>query len=133
MRDLITHEAVLDLEHRRCEAMLAGDSVALEALQSEALVYVHSTGTRDTRSSYLRKIRGGAMRYLRLQWTELQVQVLPGAALVTGRMDATVLKDWQEKPVRSAFLTVWVAEPTPAGGIAWRLRAHQGTPLPSDD
>ena len=125
----ITLEAVLHWEQRRSDAMLAGDSVALEALLSDAIVYVHSTGARDTRDSYLRKIRDGALRYLRLELSDLQAQVLPGAALVTGRMQATVLKDGQEKQVRSVFLTVWVPEPFDAGS-AWRLRAHQGTPLP---
>ncbi|CAM3665584.1 nuclear transport factor 2 family protein [Polaromonas hydrogenivorans] len=129
MSPLITLEAVLHWEQRRRDAMLAGDSVALEALLSDAIVYVHSTGARDTRDSYLRKICDGALRYLRLEWSDLQVQVLPSAALVTGRMQATVLKDGQEKHVSSVFLTVWVPEPFDAGS-AWRLRAHQGTPLP---
>lgn len=128
MRALITPQAVLQLEQRRREALLAGDGAALEALLSPDIVYMHSTGTRDTRTSYLHKIREGALRYLRLEWSNLQVQVLPAAALVTGRMDATVRKDGQDKPVRSAFLTVWVAEPGTVGS-AWRLRAHQGTPL----
>ena len=120
---------MLHWEQRRSDAMLAGDSVALEALLSDAIVYVHSTGARDTRDSYLRKIRDGALRYLRLELSDLQAQVLPGAALVTGRMNATVLKDGQEKQVSSVFLTVWVPEPSDSGS-AWRLRAHQGTPLP---
>lgn len=129
MSSLVTAEAVLHCEQLRRNAMLVGDSAALQALLSPDIVYVHSTGARDTRDSYLGKIRDGAMRYLHLEWSGLQAQVLPGGmALVTGRMDASVLKDGQEKQVRSLFLTVWVAEP---GGESspWRLRAHQGTPL----
>ena len=130
MGSLLSVEAVLHCEQRRRGAMLAGDCAAIEALLSQDIVYVHSTGARDTRDSYLRKIRDGSVRYLRLEWNELQAQLLlPGTALVTGRMDATVLKDGQEKPVRSVFLTVWVAEPS-ASGSAWRLRAHKGTLLP---
>ena len=125
----MTSDAVLQREQLRRDAMLSGDSAALEALLSDALVYVHSTGAHDTRDSYLRKIRDGAMRYLHLELCGLQAQVLPGVALVTGTMQATVLKDGQEKQVRSVFLTVWVPEPFDAGS-AWRLRAHQGTPLP---
>ena len=127
--DKPTDRTILEWEQRRREALLAGDITALEGLLSDALVYVHSTAARDTRDSYLRKIRDGALRYLRLELSDLQAQVLPGAALVTGRMNATVLKDGQEKQVSSVFLTVWVPEPSDAGS-AWRLRAHQGTPLP---
>lgn len=120
---------MLHCEQQRRNAMLAGDSAALQALLSPDIVYVHSTGVRDTLDSYLGKIRDGAMRYLELEWSRLQVQLLPGGtALVTGRMDATVLKDGQQKQVSSAFLTVWVAEPG-GQGSPWRLRAHQGTPL----
>ena len=125
----LTADAVLQCEQRRRDAMLAGDSAALEDLLSEAIVYVHSTGVHDTRDSYLRKIRDGAIRYLRLELCDLQAQVLPGVDLVTGTMQATVLKGGQEKPVSSVFLTVWVPEPSDMEG-AWRLRAHQGTSLP---
>ncbi len=129
MSSLITAEDALHWEQLRRAAMLAGDSAALEALLSGDIVYVHSTGARDNRGSYLRKIREGAMRYLCLEWSDQQAQVLPGAALVTGHMHATVLKDGQEKQVRSQFLAVWAPEPSHEGS-AWRLRAHQGTPLP---
>ncbi|MDO8370774.1 MAG: nuclear transport factor 2 family protein [Burkholderiaceae bacterium] len=123
-----TDRAVIEWELRRREALLAGDTTALEGLLSDALVYVHSTAAGDTKDSYLRKIRDGVLRYLSLEFSDLQAQVLPGAALVTGRMRATVLKEGQEKQVSSVFLTVWVPEPSDAGS-AWRLRAHQGTPL----
>lgn len=129
MGQLNTSAAVLHWEQLRCEAMLAGDSVALEALLSDAIMYVHSTGARDTRDSYLRKIREGALRYLRLEFSDLQAQVLPSAALVTGRMSATVLKEGQERSVSSVFLTVWAPELSDAGSV-WRLCAHQGTPRP---
>ncbi len=125
----MTSDAVLQREQLRRDAMLSGDSAALEALLSDALVYVHSTGAHDTRDSYLRKIRDGAMRYLHLELCGLQAQVLPGVALVTGTMQATVLKGGQEKHVNSVFLSVWAPDPSDMGG-AWRLRAHQGTPLP---
>jgi ketosteroid isomerase-like protein len=128
MSPLITSDAVLHWEQRRRDAMQAGDSASLEALLSDTIVYVHSTGARDTRDSYLRKISDGALRYLHLEFSHLQAQVTAGAALVTGRMSATVLKEGQEKQISSVFLTVWVPEPSDAGS-AWRLRAHQGTPL----
>jgi len=124
-----TNQMILEWEQCRREALLAGDSAALEGLLSDALVYVHSTGARDTRDSYLRKISDGALRYLHLEFSHLQAQVTAGAALVTGRMSATVLKEGQEKQVSSVFLTVWLPEPSDAGS-AWRLRAHQGTSLP---
>lgn len=124
-----TDRAVIEWEQRRREALLASDTAALEELLSDALVYVHSTAARDTRDSCLRKIRDGVLRYLSLEFSDMHTQVSEGAAIVTGRMHATVLKDGQKKQVASVFLTVWVPEPY-GEGSSWRLRAHQGTPLP---
>ncbi len=118
---------VLAWEEQRRKALLTGDSQGLDGLLSDALVYVHSTTTRDTKASYLRKISDQVLRYLRLEFSDLQVQVTEGAALVTGAMTATVRKEGQEIQVSSVFLTVWVPEPSDAGPV-WRLRAHQGTP-----
>ncbi|HCY15051.1 MAG TPA: DUF4440 domain-containing protein [Curvibacter sp.] len=120
----LTPERVLQWEQRRRDAMLAGDAAALRELISGQVIYVHSSATRDTRDSYLKKISTGALRYLHLVLSDMQVQMVEGAALVTGRMQATVSRDGKEIPVRSAFLTVWV----PEHGV-WRLRAHQGTPV----
>lgn len=120
-----TPEQALHWEQQRRDALLAGDADALASLLSDGLLYAHSTAVRDDKASYLAKLRGGALRYRALAFSELAVQAGPGVALVSGRMDAIVVKDGQEKPVRSLFLTVWCPE-----GGGWRLRAHQGTPLP---
>ena len=125
MIDQITKEMVRCWEQRRCEAMLAGDVSTLKDALSEQVVYVHSTSVRDSRASYLQKISSGSLRYLQLSFTDLNIQISEGVVLVTGCMAATVLKDGQEKAVRSTFLTVWLPE---LGD--WRLRAHQGTPQP---
>ncbi|MGH6628008.1 MAG: nuclear transport factor 2 family protein [Burkholderiaceae bacterium] len=125
-----TEQSVLAWEQQRRTALLTGDAEALAPLLSDALVYVHSTAARDGKASYLAKLRDGALRYLSLEFDQLQAQVSDGAALVTGHVRATVRKDGQDKAVRSMFLTVWLPEPAGAA-VVWRLRAHQGTPLPA--
>ena len=116
----------LALEDRRRQALLAGDLAALQVLLSPTLVYVHSTGVRDDRASYLAKLASGSLRYLALAFEDLQVQQVGQAAVVQGAMRATVRKDGLDKNVSSLFMTVWSAQ---ADG-AWQLQAHQGTPRP---
>jgi hypothetical protein len=118
---------VLALEERRRQALLAGDLPALRGLLADDLVYVHSTGACDRKDSYLAKLSGGSLQYLELNFSDLQVQTLQQAAVVSGRMAAVVTKDGQRKNVASLFMTVWGC------GVdgAWRLHAHQGTPLPA--
>lgn len=122
-----TSKLVLALEERRRQALLAGDLPALQGLLADGLVYVHSTGACDRKDSYLAKLSGGSLKYLELNFSDLQVQVLQQAAVVSGRMAAVVSKDGQPKNVASLFMTVWGCGPDGA----WRLHAHQGTPLPT--
>lgn len=116
----------LALEERRRQALVAGDLPALRGLLADDLVYVHSTGASDRKDSYLAKLSAGRLKYLSLELSELQVQSLQLAVVVSGRMAATVLRDGQQKSVASLFMTVWGCD---RDGV-WRLHAHQGTPLP---
>ena len=118
-------QAVLQGEDARRQALVANDVDALRTLLADDLVYVHSTGGRDTRDSYIAKLQGGALRYLEVAFTDLQVSPRPQAAVVTGRMSAVILKDGERKSVSSLFMTVWM----PNAQGRWQLRAHQGTPV----
>jgi uncharacterized protein (TIGR02246 family) len=124
---MVSDSLLLALEERRRQALLAGDLPALQALLAPDLSYVHSTGARDTRESYLAKLAGGSLQYLTLNFADPQVQLLAQAGVVTARMAAMVSKDGQRKSVASLFMTVWACD---ADGV-WRLHAHQGTPLPT--
>ncbi|WP_321957424.1 nuclear transport factor 2 family protein [Paraburkholderia bannensis] len=78
------------LEEQRRLAMLAADTQALEALLDEALIYIHSTGARDSRASYLEKLASGAMRYEAVTLDVSDVIVRERFALLSGTMTATV-------------------------------------------
>ena len=124
----MTHDAmVLALEERRRQALLACDLPVLQGLLADDLVYVHSSAVCDRKDSYLAKLSGGHLRYLELDFSDLQVQQLQQAAVVTGHMAARVSRGGQTVNVSSLFMTVWSCGPD---GV-WRLHAHQGTPLPT--
>ena len=72
-------------EEQRRQAMLGGDIAALEALLSDGLVYVHSTGGRDTKTTYLNKLASGSLKYLSLSFEDLQVHGAGPVQVVTGR------------------------------------------------
>ena len=124
---MTTSNLVLALEDRRRQALLATDLPALDGLLADDLLYVHSTGVCDNKDSYLGKLSSGSLKYLELNFRDLHVQVLQQAAIVSGRMSAVVSKEGQRKSVASLFMTVWGC----GTDGAWRLHAHQGTPLPA--
>lgn len=122
--------SALIAEEQRRQAMLNGDTAALNGLLSDGLVYVHSTGARDSKSTYLAKLASGSLKYLSLSFEDVQVHAAGAGHVVTGRMSAEVSKDGQSKAVRSLFMTVWMPELGAQGTPSLRMLAHQGTPCP---
>ena len=120
--------SALMAEEQRRQAMLGGDIAALEALLSDGLVYVHSTGGRDTKTTYLNKLASGSLKYLSLSFEDLQVHGAGPVQVVTGRMSAEVSIQGQSKAIRSLFLTVWMPEPGVDGQQGLRMLAYQGAP-----
>lgn len=122
--------SALIAEEQRRQAMMSGDIATLEALLSEGLIYVHSTGGRDTKTSYLDKMASGSLKYLSLSFEDLQVHGAGPVQVVTGRMSAEVSIQGQSKAIRSLFLTVWMPELGTDGQQGLRMLAYQGAPSP---
>lgn len=123
---------VLQAEAKRLAAMRANDTQALAPLLHESIVYLHSSGGTDTKASVLAKLQSGQLRYVSVDFEDLAVADMGCAAIVTGRMIATVHREGNDLDIRSQFMTVWQARDPlsdDAAGEPWRLRAHQGTPL----
>jgi hypothetical protein len=116
-------DAVLEAEARRCAAMLAGDTTALERLLDPRLHFSHASGAVDDKKDYLAKIAAGRIRYVAIDWSEQKVIVLGEAALLAGRMSTLVTVDGVEKRLENRVLTVW------GQSAEWRLVAFQSTPL----
>jgi ketosteroid isomerase-like protein len=121
-------QTVLQAEESRRQALLAGDLQRLDALLSPDLVYIHSSGGQDSKTSYLEHMRGGSLKYLSMSFDELKAHPASYCCMVTGRMSAEVIRHGQPMSIRSLFMTVWAPA---AGTIAqpvWQLQAYQGTP-----
>jgi hypothetical protein len=116
---------LLAAERKRCEAMLANDGAALDALLDERLRFHHATGAVDDKPAYLAKVAAGRIVYAAIDWSEETVIPLgEDAALLTGRMDNVVRVEGTEKQLRNRVITAWARS-----GGAWRLVAFQSTPL----
>lgn len=118
-------DQVWALEEARRQAMLAHDVAALGRLVSDALIYTHSSGGRDSKASWLAKVADGTMQYDTLDFTEPGITVLGDTALIAARMHAAVRRAGQPGIVSSLYLAVWVRQ-----GTDWQLAAIQATPVP---
>lgn len=124
MTDVIA-AAIHAAEQKRCAAMLANDTAALETLLDPRLQFHHATGAVDGKEAYLAKMAGGRIEYLAINWDEeLVTQLAPDAALLTGRMITDVRVEGVEKRLNNRVITAWCND---ADG--WRLVAFQSTPM----
>ena len=122
----LNHDGLSAAEAARLQAMQNNDGAALGALLSDALVYQHSTGARDTRQSYLARMASGALHYEKVEFLMPEFRLLGHVGLVHARMRATVVGGGSRREVANSYLAVWERD---ASG--WKLVALQGTPLPA--
>lgn len=124
----MTEDAVVivDLEARRYQAMLRSDAATLAELCDDELTYTHSDGARDTKATYLRRVRDGYFDY---QWLDHEIYrtiIVGDCAVVVGRMTGDVIVNGSMRHLNSAALIVWARR-----SYGWRLLAFQPTPLKS--
>ena len=101
----------MDLEERRRVAMLASDVRVLQDLLDASLIYQHSTGQRDSRDSFLAKLRQGQLKYDLLKFELTSAQYAQKFLLAQGRMDARIRVDGVQRHVQSHYEAVWMSAP----------------------
>ncbi len=104
-------------------AAKSADAGKLQSLLSNDLVYTHSSGIIDDKTSYLAKLTSNRQKYEGIEHTNMKVRVYNGdAAVVTARVRMHGTN--QSGPFDDQLLMthVWVK----VNG-AWRLAAHQTT------
>jgi Domain of unknown function (DUF4440) len=103
--------------------LVAANLDVLEALYSDALVYVHSDSRIQTKAQFLGPMKAGTMRFASLTGCdEPRIRAFDSSAIVSACYE---LKAGTAPPSRHLFLTVWVNE-----GGQWRIIAQQTTRLP---
>ncbi len=115
-------ETILDLERRFAAALLERDGAAVDELLSEDLVHIGFEGQIVGKSEYMSFFRQGDWRYRTYSMSQLKVKVLPGAAVVTGLVDRTIVVGGKETSGAFAFTHVWVR-----AGDRWRLSSSHVT------
>lgn len=116
-----TEADVLAADDARIGALTAGDAEALARWLADDLRYVHSTGTVDTKASFLELIRSGTSRYAAYEPLERAIRFpAPGVALDSGR--ARLRVETPDGPVESEFLYLACWRHGPDG---WKFTAWQ--------
>lgn len=115
-------EAIMELEQRRVDALLAGDPDVLAAVTHPELTYIHSTGATDTFESYLRKCRDGLFVYDRIDQRVHKISVHGDVGLVLCDTEADVTAGGEPRHLKLVSLAAWARV-----GESWKLVTYQAT------
>jgi hypothetical protein len=119
--DAATLKALQAADDERVAATMAGDGARLTAIYSDELRYAHSSGSVDTKASYLEALTSGRLKYLSVDYQERNFTVpSPGIALMTGRAHVKVGKADGATEMVLSFLAVWREEKGHWHFLAWQ-------------
>lgn len=119
------------VEDQRYRAMERSDLQQLSTLLDEELVYSHSDASRDTKESYLNRVRQGVYAYISISTLERNVKCIGSSfdvACCIGHMRMLGRLNGQPKEIDNRYLAVYVRR---ADG--WKLLRYQPTPARSDE
>jgi len=109
----------------RVAAMKAADKAALTEIFSDDLKYAHSSGTEDSKASFIEVITTGKTKYVVFDYEKREFTFpAPGIALMSGRAHVQVSNASGGMDSVLSFLAVWKEE-----GGKWRFLAWQSARL----
>jgi hypothetical protein len=113
------------MEDRRYAAMLYKDVKMLRSLLHDQLTYVHSSGTTDTKASYIAGLEAGTWDYRCIRRSKQTIKVQKSLALVFNylSMNIAARRDYLLR-MENRVLAVWIYEAN-----IWRLIAVQSSAI----
>jgi ketosteroid isomerase-like protein len=114
--------AVLKVESQWEEALTNANASALEKIYDDTLIYTHSSGKVDTKSSYISAIKAGATRYESMKRDDIKVSVYGQAAVVTCHWDVHIASNGNKIDMNARYLHVYIRHKD-----GWKLVAHEST------
>jgi uncharacterized protein (TIGR02246 family) len=121
-----TASTVTEAEERFTAGLLKKDVVAFADLLADDLLHIGFDGQIAGKAEYMAFFRQGAWQYLKYEPSNVAVKVLGNVAVVTGRVNRTIVINNKEITGAMAFTHVW----SQAGG-GWRLTSSQLTSIPN--
>jgi ketosteroid isomerase-like protein len=115
---------VLALEHAWNQAEEAKDTLALDRLFDNALVYVDYDGTLRTKAEFLAHVKSAASQPQQEVTESMTAHMFGASVIVTGVYVAKGLERGKPYLRRGRFIDTWVSE-----GKGWLCVASQSTPI----
>jgi ketosteroid isomerase-like protein len=121
----VTPAAVEALENRWTQALITMDTIFLNQYYHPQLVYTHSGGTVDDKTSWMSSFKKGTLKYIKLEPKSMRVDIYGKTAIATYLAYFSVQNNGSPLEFDARVIHVLVHDRT-----GWRLVAHQTTRLP---
>ncbi len=121
-----TPNDLMEVERRFNAALLKKDDVVITELLADDLVHISFEGQAAGKTEYLAFFKQDVWRYLKYEPTNVAVKILGNVAVVTGRVDRTIVINNKETTGAFAYTNVWSR-----AGDRWRLTSSQRTTIPN--
>jgi ketosteroid isomerase-like protein len=115
-------DSILKLEQQWEDALTKSDVDALTKLYDDQIIYTHSSGKVDTKTSYINAIKSGATRYQSMKRDDIKVVVYGQSAIVSCHWDVHVLSQGNKIDINARYLHVYVQQKD-----GWKMVAHEST------
>ncbi|MDB5489812.1 MAG: hypothetical protein JWQ58_3527 [Reyranella sp.] len=119
-------KTVIDLDHKRMQAMGAKDYATLEAVIADELIYTHSTARIDTKESLIGAMKSGATVYTSVEPSDVKAQDLGDVVVLTGVAQIKVVSKGAPNAFGVRFLDVYAKR-----NGSWQMVTWQSTKLPA--
>lgn len=120
-----SRQDLIECDQQRHNALLKADTEVLDALFTDDLIYLHSTGVIDDKNAYLDGLRSSRTRYLQIAYQPAEYRMAEDFALILGKVDMQLLIGGVEKQVRALIISTWRIE-----NERWRMMSWQATTQP---
>ena len=121
-----TEHTVREVEQRFTAALLKKNAVAFDDLLADDLLHFSFDGQIANKAEYMAFFKEGPWQYRKYEPTNVAIKVLGNVAVVTGRVNRTIVINNNETTGAFAFTHVWSR-----AADRWRLTASQVTAVPT--
>lgn len=107
-RDATLKKEIIQLEEERNQAILRGDSAALDRMTSDDYTFINQKGELRTKAEILTGFKSGTFKYGARKVSELTVRIYGDTAIVTGRAMQEGTENAKDYSGENRFTRVYV-------------------------
>ena len=120
-----SEKSVTEIEQRFNAALLKKDAATLDELLADDIVHIGFEGQFAGKGEYMAFFKRDIWQYRKYEPANVTIKVLGNVAVVTGRVDRTIVINQVVTTGAFAFTHVWSR-----AGDRWRMVASQVTGIP---